>query len=473
MTSTERVLFAAVNTEEVSAVVARRLRAAIALGFLSDGDKLPKEADLARQLGVTAFSLREALGILRSEKLISTRAGKNGGSFINRTKETDFMAGEELIRLSASELRDLSDWRKMLVTQAAALAAERASESAIPRLSAYALAVTEATTPTEARRALGRFHVELAASAQSARLSRAEFQMHEEFDWLVSATLADEVGRNKTAYGLRQITDAVASRKPEEARRAAELLMNVTITELIRRRLSIIADRHRRSEPRDSTLVEELGRFTTSFIDRLNVVADDMAGPLGDETNSAKIHARAAMAVVAQTEDLESFVDGLGVLAQVGLVPGHPYWMAWWQRTTDNTFALDEHHMLDSHREDFYDYESKEYFSTPRETGKPWASGPFVDHGGVDDYMITISVPIVRDATFLGISAADLRVSRLEEFFAPWLAAADSLCVLLNAESRVILSNSVTYNVGDVVLDHVDLDITPLGRFGWSFARSA
>src|SRR6187200_221740 len=75
--TTKRVLFGHLNTEDAASGVARRLRTAIGLGILADGEKLPKEVDLARQLGVTAFALREALGTLRSEGLIVTRVGKN------------------------------------------------------------------------------------------------------------------------------------------------------------------------------------------------------------------------------------------------------------------------------------------------------------------------------------------------------------------------------------------------------------
>ena len=56
--TTKRVLFGHLPTEDAASAVARRLRTAIGLGVLTDGEKLPKEVDLARQLGVTAFCAR-------------------------------------------------------------------------------------------------------------------------------------------------------------------------------------------------------------------------------------------------------------------------------------------------------------------------------------------------------------------------------------------------------------------------------
>jgi DNA-binding FadR family transcriptional regulator len=56
------MLLGHLHTEDAASAVTRRLRTAIGLGILTDGERLPKEPDLARQLGVTVFSLREALG---------------------------------------------------------------------------------------------------------------------------------------------------------------------------------------------------------------------------------------------------------------------------------------------------------------------------------------------------------------------------------------------------------------------------
>jgi DNA-binding FadR family transcriptional regulator len=152
--ATKRVLFGHLHTEDAASAVARRLRTAIGLGVLADGEKLPKEADLARQLGVTVFSLREALGTLRSEGLIVTRVGKNGGSYVEHPPAGESMAGDELVRLSATELRDLGDWRAALTTYAAWLAALRGAGPSGDTLAARADEMVAATEAAPARRAL-------------------------------------------------------------------------------------------------------------------------------------------------------------------------------------------------------------------------------------------------------------------------------------------------------------------------------
>ena len=141
---TRMLLFAPLGSTDMPSAVVHRLRAAIGLGLLPDGKQLPKEADLATQLGVTTFALREALAELRKQGLLVTRAGKYGGSFVTYPADSERLEQDELVELSSAELRDVGDWRQMLAAHAAALAAQRASESNIKMLSAYAARVGEA-----------------------------------------------------------------------------------------------------------------------------------------------------------------------------------------------------------------------------------------------------------------------------------------------------------------------------------------
>ena len=55
--------------------VARRMRDAIALGLLADGAQLPGEADLAATLGVSTVTVREALAVLRADRILELSGG--------------------------------------------------------------------------------------------------------------------------------------------------------------------------------------------------------------------------------------------------------------------------------------------------------------------------------------------------------------------------------------------------------------
>jgi DNA-binding FadR family transcriptional regulator len=475
---TRRLLFRTVGTSDAPSAVVRRLRAAIGLGLLSDGDKLPREADLAKELGVSCFSLREALSVLRNDGLIVTRPGKNGGSFVRRPQEPLPLANDELVRLSSAELRDLGDWRQMLTSTAAGLAAQRAAQSNIERLSLYAEQVATAEDNEHIRRAYARYHVELAAAAQSARLSRAEFSMHEEFDWLAGLILSDPLRRRDSAQALRALTSAVRNHQPEAARAVAERHVMAVIKELVRLRLELIAAQHRSAPPAagragHQTFALEIRRFAEHIVGQLRLIAEEAAEPLAADHGPGAIQQRVARALFSRLDDIEPATHGLGVIAEVGVVPGHAYWLDWWDRTETGSLERDTRHVMDPRRDDFYDYESREFIAHPRKDLLPWATGPYVDHGGVDDYLVTVSVPIIREGRFLGVAATDLLVADLERVFAPWLAVAQGPCLLLNAEDRVIVSNAVTHNVGDVVRATAEFRVAKLGAFGWSLATQA
>lgn len=475
---TRRLLFRRVGASDAPSAVVRRLRAAIVLGLLSDGDKLPREADLAKELGVSSFSLREALSVLRNDGLIITRQGKNGGSFVRRPQEPLPLANDELVRLSSAELRDLGDWRQMLTSTAAGLAAQRAAESDIERLLLYAEQVATAEDDEQARRAYARYHVELAAAAQSTRLSRAEFSMHEEFDWLIGLILSDPLRRRDSARALRAVTTAVRNQQPEAAHAAAERHVTAVIKELVRLRLGLIAAQHRSARMatgrgEHQTFALEIRRFAEHIVQQLNLIAEDAAEPLAAGDGPAAIQQRVARSLFSRLDEIEPATHGLGVIAEVGVVPAHAYWLDWWQRTETGSLERDTRHVMDPRRDDFYDYESREFIAHPRKNLTPWATGPYVDHGGVDDYLVTVSVPIVREGRFLGVAATDLLVANLERTFAPWLAGAKGPCLLLNAEERVIVSNAVTHNVGDVVRTTAEFHVAGLGVFGWSLATQA
>lgn len=472
--SAQRVLFGTLSAPDVVTAVVRRLRAAIGLGLLSDGDQLPKESDLARQLGVTNFALREALGRLRDQGLILTRPGKRGGSFVKLGPDLEGLARDELRAMSTTELRDLGDWRRMLVSASAGLAAQRGSESNVARLRAHAHEVATATTGPWMRRAYGRFHMELAAAGQSARMSRAELAMHEEFDWLLSLSLSNPEYRRQTAQELDQIASAVAGRHPTSAQRAAEKHSASIIDSLIRLRLNSIAA-EARSQAADETaqnLASELRRMVDVIMKRLEVLADVAADLLRKGLDQSGVRNYFAQAAMSELLNFDFPIDGLGFMADVGAIPGTDLWIDWWHRGPEGVFA-DKRHNLDRNHANFYDYTLRDAFGRPSKNGEPSVEGPYFDFGGVNDYVLTFSFPVFVEDKFVGVTAADLLIADMESHLAPWLVASGAPRLVLDPDCRVIVSNSATQIVGDLVPTSSGFEVLPVGRFGWRVATAA
>jgi GntR family transcriptional repressor for pyruvate dehydrogenase complex len=122
----------------LSDTVAGELEKRILEGSLKPGDRLPSERDLAVEMGVSRPSLREAIQKLVSKGLLTTRHG--GGTHVTDRLEAHFAdPWQEMLSGHPTLQSDLLEFRQMLESQAAYLAADRATSADIERLdSAYA-----------------------------------------------------------------------------------------------------------------------------------------------------------------------------------------------------------------------------------------------------------------------------------------------------------------------------------------------
>jgi len=239
-------MFAPISASTGAGSIVARLRTAIDLGFFEDGELLPKEAALCDQLKVSAFALREALAELRSEGLVETRPGRGGGTLVRRrTKVVHENSLRMLCEMSSVSLRDLADWRGMLLSEAVALAARRSTMTNWTRLAGYSQNIGEAQTLSDASRAHARFDVELASAAQSVRLTAALLDIYEKYAWLFGLAHEDGRYRAATAKLLSQITKTLEERNAHAGTTLAREHAAQTFDYLVRLRLHAIAENTR------------------------------------------------------------------------------------------------------------------------------------------------------------------------------------------------------------------------------------
>jgi len=222
--------------------VARRLIQAIQLGLLLDGERLPAESQLAAQFGVSPVTLREALAVLRSMGLVQTRRGRGGGSFIRAAAEPQRAHLERLLRLMPPhELRDIADHRAAVAGMAARLAAERALGPDMAALREHVARLREApATISGRRRADARIHIEIAAAAQSPRLTRHEMDLWSEIGDLVWLPVAEPDVAGIVAEHAA-LADAIEAQQPERARLLAEQHVAAETERLLSWRLGLLA----------------------------------------------------------------------------------------------------------------------------------------------------------------------------------------------------------------------------------------
>jgi hypothetical protein len=105
--------------------------------------------------------------------------------------------------------------------------------------------------------------------------------------------------------------------------------------------------------------------------------------------------------------------------------------------------------VYDEDSTEYYDFMRLPWFETPRLTGTPTLAGPYLDYLGVDDYVLTATVPIVSGAVFIGVAGADIQVSDLERIMLSRCRGLRVPVALVTAEDRIVCSNSAHYLPGD------------------------
>jgi GntR family transcriptional regulator, transcriptional repressor for pyruvate dehydrogenase complex len=111
-----------------------KIKAMIVSGTLRAGDRLPKEADLAAELGLSRSSLREAVRALSLMNILDVRQGD--GTYVTSLEPTLLLEALSFIvdfHRDATVL-ELLAVRRILEPAATAMAAERATDSELEEL---------------------------------------------------------------------------------------------------------------------------------------------------------------------------------------------------------------------------------------------------------------------------------------------------------------------------------------------------
>ena len=209
-----------------------QLREAILLGRYQPGERLPPQRALAADMQVNMASVREALKRLEQLRLVEVRHG-------DATRVLDWRrsGGLEalLLRGSAEEpfLRDLFEARRVLLVEAARLAAQRRSEEQALRLGELCEAVAAAEETSARLAADWAFMAALVEAAGNLvfqlimnSVRELYLQRAEDFTALVSA------GESRTGL-YRRAAAAVAARDAEEAARALGELASAQAASMI------------------------------------------------------------------------------------------------------------------------------------------------------------------------------------------------------------------------------------------------
>lgn len=125
-------MFKKTNQHRIYQDLVDQIEAAIFDGRLKTGDKLPSQRELVEMFETSRGPLREALRVLELKGLIDIKLGVSGGAVVKAPDEgpvTESLA--LLIRHKQISINELSEFREGVEGNAAALAAEKASQDTI------------------------------------------------------------------------------------------------------------------------------------------------------------------------------------------------------------------------------------------------------------------------------------------------------------------------------------------------------
>jgi GntR family transcriptional repressor for pyruvate dehydrogenase complex len=202
--------------QPVYATVQTRLRAFIREEGLEPGARLPSERDLARTLGVSRTSLRQAMTALRVEGLIDVRRG--AGIYLLRGADDVVPPIAAELGVAHPELPDVGEVRNALEALAARCAATRRGDDDMAAMVAALRLMEEEIAAGGSSLAGDRaFHQAVLAAAHNDILAKLLDSIADGASRIAEASLQRRGQAERSLTAHRLILDAIVARESEEA----------------------------------------------------------------------------------------------------------------------------------------------------------------------------------------------------------------------------------------------------------------
>jgi len=196
-----------------------KIKQMIVSGVLNPGDRLPKESDLAAELGLSRNSLREAVRALSLVRILDVRQGD--GTYVTSLEPRALLEGLTFIGDLHHDdtVLEFFEVRRILEPAATAMAARRITEQELTGLRDHLVEVTEESSVEELVDNDLEFHRRIAEASGNSLLVSL-------LNSLSGSTIRGRVWRGLTQDGARQrtldehhaILDALAAGQEEVAR---------------------------------------------------------------------------------------------------------------------------------------------------------------------------------------------------------------------------------------------------------------
>jgi DNA-binding FadR family transcriptional regulator len=194
--------------------VAEQLRRQIGLHIVPVGGALPSERELSAMFGVGRATVQAAIRLLEAERLVETRRGRHGGTFVIGHAEDDVAMAYLLVRLRRDRERigEALAFRRSVETFAARLAATHRTADELAQIRLADERTIAAATDPEFMAHDTEFHLAIARAARNTFVYDAVERMRLVLNDALTALPESKPWQRRTAKEHAAILQAIEGR---------------------------------------------------------------------------------------------------------------------------------------------------------------------------------------------------------------------------------------------------------------------
>lgn len=110
----------------------------------------------------------------------------------------------------------------------------------------------------------------------------------------------------------------------------------------------------------------------------------------------------------------------------------------------------------------YYDFLQLPWYSVPRDEHRAIVYGPYLDYLGVDEFILTCSIPLMFGGRFAGAATCDIGYSEFERTFLELARGIDAQLALVNLDGRICCTTSSRFLPGDEYVPANDITVIDL-----------
>lgn len=204
-----------------------------------------------------------------------------------------------------------------------------------------------------------------------------------------------------------------------------------------------------------------------AFGDDLSTIIEFDPSSTGNITEAARRKIRDRSVLFLDEHELP---DGAGVVFSRSATGSTEGSLEWWVRDPDQRVARYSFGVNPT-GDRFYDYERLEWFETAFLEQHRAIAGPYIDYLGVEEYIVTCTIPLRVNGKVVGVVGTDNRMADVERVLLPMLRQLPGDAAILNPHRNVLVGNSGRFMSGDRIPEVPDgFAVTPLDVAGIDLA---